>query len=69
VTKLKNEFSRKQWKKCCGHGCKKCEIAGTYIAAHGRDEGLKLLNDDRAAVKRKRGKKARSKKSKKAKKS
>ena len=35
VTKLKNEFSRKQWKDCCGKGCKKCEIAQAYIAEYG----------------------------------
>ena len=58
MTKLKNEFSRKEWKDCCGKGCKKCEIAQAYIAEYGeRKAGLAKLNADRDAVK-KAGKKA-----------
>ena len=42
MTKLKNEFSRKEWKDCCGKGCKKCEIAQAYIAEYGnRKTGLR----------------------------
>ncbi len=52
MAKLRNRFSRKQWKDCCGKGCKKCEIAQAYTGEHGRDKGLKKLNADRAAVKR-----------------
>jgi hypothetical protein len=53
VTKLKNEFSRKEWKDCCGKGCKKCEIAQAYIAEYGdRKAGLDKLNADRDAVKK-----------------
>jgi hypothetical protein len=52
VTKLKNEFGRKQWKDCCGKGCKKCEIAQAYIGEYGRKEGLVKLNADRDAVKK-----------------
>jgi hypothetical protein len=67
VTKLKNEFSRKQWHDCCGKGCKKCEIAQAYIAEFGsRKEGLAKLNADRDAVKK--GGKKKGKKSGKAKK-
>jgi hypothetical protein len=70
VTKLKNEFSRKEWKDCCGKGCKKCEIAQAYIGKYGRSEGLDKLNADRAAVKKagKKGGKTRSGKAAKAKK-
>jgi hypothetical protein len=64
VTRLRDEFSRKQWKDCCGKGCKKCEIAQTYIGEYGRAEGLKKLNADRDAVK-KAGKKAAKKRGKK----
>jgi hypothetical protein len=67
VTKLKDEFSAKQWKGCCGKGCKKCEIAQAYIGKYGRSDGLEKLNADRAAVKKggKKGGKTRgSKKSK-----
>ncbi len=52
MTKLKNEFDRKQWKDCCGKGCKKCEIAQTYIDEYGRKKGLEKLNADRKAVKK-----------------
>jgi hypothetical protein len=52
VTKLKNEFTHKEWKDCCGKGCKKCEIAQAYIAEYGRSEGLEKLNTDRAKMKK-----------------
>ncbi len=52
MTKLKSEFGRKQWKDCCGKGCKKCEIAQAYTAEYGRKEGLDKLNADRKAVKK-----------------
>jgi len=51
-TELTQRFSRKQWKDCCGKGCKKCEIAQSYIGEHGRKKGLELLNEDRAAVRK-----------------
>ena len=53
MTKLRNEFTPKEWKGCCGKGCRKCEIAQAYIAKYeSRAEGLKKLNADRAAVKK-----------------
>ncbi len=52
---LKDKFSRKEWKDCCGKGCKKCEIAQTYISAHGRGDGLPLLRADRQDVLAKKG--------------
>ena len=57
MTDLKEEFGRKQWKGCCGKGCKKCEIAQAYIGEYGRSEGLEKLNDDRKAVLKGGGKK------------
>jgi hypothetical protein len=48
---LRERFSRKEWKDCCGKGCKKCDIAQAYIGEYGRKEGLDRLNDDRKAVK------------------
>lgn len=70
MTKLKGEFSRKEWKGCCGKGCKKCEIAQVYIGRYGRSEGLERLNADRDAVKKhsKKGGKTRSNRAAKAKK-
>ena len=66
---LKKKFSRKEWKDCCGKGCKKCEIAQAYIAEYGdRKAGLEKLNADRDAVKKggkSKGKKSGKKKAKK----
>ena len=47
---LTSKFSRKEWKDCCGKGCKKCKIAQTYIGAHGRSAGLEQLREDRKTV-------------------
>jgi hypothetical protein len=59
VTELREQFGRKQWKDCCGKGCKKCAIAQAYIGEYGREKGLKKLNDDRAVMKKaKKGKAA-----------
>lgn len=62
---LKKKFSRKQWKDCCGKGCKKCSIAQAYTQDHGRKEGLEALRADRRSVlvKKDGGKKAGKKKS------
>ncbi len=55
MTKLKSKFSRREWKDCCGKGCKKCEIARVYIAEYGdRKVSLEKLNADREAVKKDR---------------
>ena len=67
MTDVTSEFSRKEWKDCCGKGCKKCAIAQTYIGAHGRSAGLKQLNEDRKAVLAKKSGKKKKKKSGKAK--
>ena len=63
MSDLTEKFSRKEWKGCCGKGCKKCEIAQTYIGVYGRGKGLEKLNDDRKALLaksagKKKGKKA-----------
>jgi general stress protein YciG len=67
---LKHEFTAKEWKGCCGKGCKKCEIAQTYIGKYGRSEGLEKLSADRDAMKKvaKKGGKTRGGKKSKAKK-
>ena len=60
---LSAKFSRKEWKDCCGKGCKKCEIAQAYIAEYGdRKTGLEKLNADRDAVKKEARKAAKGKK-------
>ena len=69
MTDLKKKFSHKEWKDCCGKGCKKCEIAQAYIAEYGdRKTGLEKLNADRDTVKKggkTKGKKSGKKKAKK----
>jgi hypothetical protein len=44
--KLAKEFSKKEWKKCCGKGCGDCKIAQAYIDEYGKKEGKKRLKDD-----------------------
>ncbi len=56
MTELRDRFARKEWKDCCGKGCKKCDIAQAYVAEYGKKKGLDKLNDDRTAVKRARKK-------------
>ncbi len=56
MTRLMSEFSRKEWKGCCGKGCKKCAIAQAYIGEYGKQDGLEKLKADRD-VARKDGKK------------
>ena len=50
MTKLAKEFTKKQWKKCCGSGCKDCKIAAAYIDAYGKKEGKKKLKADNAKM-------------------
>lgn len=59
MAELRERFPRKQWKDCCGKGCKKCEIAQTYIGEYGKKKGLEKLNEDRELMQkaRKPGKK------------
>ena len=52
---LKKKFSRSDWKDCCGKGCKKCEIAQTYIGVYGKSKGLEKLNEDRAVMQARKG--------------
>ena len=46
MTKLSNEFSKKEWKHCCGKGCKKCDIHNAYLDAYGHREGEKKFAKD-----------------------
>jgi hypothetical protein len=55
MPELKERFSRKQWKDCCGKGCKKCEIASAYIEEYGKKKGLERLNEDREDAKKAKG--------------
>jgi hypothetical protein len=60
MSDLKKKFSRKEWKDCCGKGCKKCEIAQTYIGVYGKSKGLDKLRDDRKAMHAKKSDKKKS---------
>lgn len=44
---IKDQFTKKEWKDCCGGGCKKCKIAAAYIDAYGKDKGLKKLKKEK----------------------
>jgi hypothetical protein len=46
MAKLRNEFSKKEWKHCCGNGCKKCAIHNAYLDAYGKKEGEKKFAKD-----------------------
>ena len=57
MSDLKKKFSRKEWKDCCGKGCKKCAIAQTYIGVYGKSKGLDKLSEDRKEMQAKKGRK------------
>ena len=64
---LKKKFTRKEWKDCCGKGCRKCAIAQTYIGVFGKSKGLDKLNEDRKEMRSKKsGKKKAGKKKRKS---
>jgi len=46
VAKFRKQFSKKQWKKCCGKGCKKCEIHSIYLDEYGKKPGEKRFEKD-----------------------
>jgi hypothetical protein len=46
VAKFREQFSDKAWKKCCGHGCKKCDIHNAYLAEYGKKQGEKKFQKD-----------------------
>lgn len=46
MSKLKEEFSKKEWKYCCGSFCKDCKIANSYRKKFDKKEGEKKFNKD-----------------------
>jgi hypothetical protein len=50
VSKFRDQWSKKEWKKCCGKGCKKCDIANAYIDEYGSKAGQKKLKKDHAKM-------------------
>ena len=46
MAKFRKQFSPKAWKKCCGKGCRKCEIHAAYLAEFGTAAGEKKFRKD-----------------------
>jgi hypothetical protein len=46
MSKIRKDFTEKEWKECCGSFCKDCTIANAYRKKYGKKVGeKKLLND------------------------
>lgn len=41
MSRLRKEFTEKEWKKCCGSFCKDCDVANAYRKKYGKKEGEK----------------------------
>jgi len=46
MAKFRMQFTDKQWQKCCGNGCKKCEIHNAYLDAYGKKKGEQKFGKD-----------------------
>ncbi len=46
MSKLREEFSKKDWKDCCGKFCKDCKIAQRYKEKYGKKEAHKKHKKD-----------------------
>jgi hypothetical protein len=46
MAKLASEITKKQWKKCCGHGCEDCKIHNAYLDRYGKKKGHKKFRKD-----------------------
>jgi hypothetical protein len=46
MAKFRNRFSAKAWGKCCGKGCKKCDIHIAYLGEFGKKAGEKEFEKD-----------------------
>ncbi len=47
MSRLRKEFSEKDWKNCCGNFCKDCKIAIAYRKEYGKKNGEKKFIKDR----------------------
>ncbi|MDP2303317.1 MAG: hypothetical protein Q8N03_12940 [Ignavibacteria bacterium] len=47
MSKLRKQFTSKEWDQCCGSFCKKCEIAKAYDDKFGEKKGMKKLKADK----------------------
>lgn len=46
MSRLRKNFTEKEWKKCCGSFCKDCDIANAYRDNFGKKEGEKKFIKD-----------------------
>lgn len=46
MSKLKKDFSEKEWKDCCGGFCKDCKTAKAYRNKYGKKDGEKKFIKD-----------------------
>jgi len=46
MTKLARDFTKKQWKKCCGKGCDDCDVYNAYRKKYGKKSGKKKFAAD-----------------------
>jgi hypothetical protein len=44
MSKLRKDFSEKEWKECCGNFCKDCKIAVAFREKYGKKEGDSTLS-------------------------
>jgi len=47
MSKLRKDFSEREWKECCGGFCKDCKITNAYQKKYGKKEGEKKFNKDK----------------------
>jgi hypothetical protein len=47
MSKLKNYFTDKEWKNCCGGFCSDCKIAVSYKNKFGKKDGQKKFDKDK----------------------
>ena len=47
MSKLRKDYTDKEWKECCGGFCKDCNIAKAYRKKYGKKEGEKKFNKDK----------------------
>ena len=47
MSKLRKDFTEKEWNECCGSFCKDCRIANAYRNKYGKKERKKKFNKDK----------------------
>jgi len=47
MSKLRKNFTDKEWRACCGGFCNNCKIAAAYKSKFGKKEGEKKFAKDK----------------------